>query len=203
MKDIIISGLLNKPIVYIVGSGPNGIEAYNKIPESARVIACNMAITAPIPTKFWICEDGSIPSKKWFHEAYKKYDVIKIFSNAIRKITHADYGFIHKRIWQENNPKYIKGITYGGATVACRALQIAAMSGASKIILVGVDMSGSLYFDGTEGDCQAEIRRRGLWMQAKAFDQIIRWIERNTNARVFSLTKTALQAPELIDSRDL
>ena len=69
------------------------------------------------------------------------------------------------------------------------------MRGATKIILVGVDMSGSLYFDGTEGDCQKEIRRNGIWTQAERFDQIIKWIKSNTDIEIFTLSKTALKEP--------
>lgn len=193
MDDITETNLLNRDIVYVVGPGPNGVAAYNKIPKDSMVIACNMAIMAPIPTKIWICEDSSIPTKNWFKTSLNRNDVVRVFSDSISKIAHSDYGFYHRGIWKRGeDPEYIKGETFGGASVSCRAVQFAAMSGASKIALVGVDMSGMKYFDGSMNKMH---RDGGIWDVAQAFDEIIRWLARNTPSKIYTLTETMLREP--------
>jgi len=192
MMLITDTDLLRHETVYIVGSGPNGKEYYDSIPKGSIVMVCNKAIMTPIDAKFWICEDSSIPNNQWFHDNLDR-DVLKIFSDSIAAEHPADYGFRHKSIWKFNNPDFCHGSTYGGATVCCRATQLCAMSGAKNIILIGVDMSGNYHFDGSEGDCQIEIRRKGRWLQTKAFDDILIWLKNNLGCRIVSMSETELK----------
>ena len=195
-NDITKSGLLNRPVVYIVGSGHNGVEAYGKLPEGGCVIACNRAVLAPIPATIWICEDAGIPSQEWFPEALSK-KVVRIFSDSIAKRYPSDYQFRHHGIWK-GKPAPVNGSTFGGGTVACRAVQLSVMSGAKTIILCGVDMSGNLYFDGQENKCQVELRSKGAWKESKNFDEIIRWLRKSFDFEIFTLSVTSLKEPVIM-----
>jgi uncharacterized Rossmann fold enzyme len=203
MNNITESGLLNQNTVYVVGSGPNGVTAYGEIPEGSTVIACNMTIMAPIPATIWICEDASIPVKDWFRESIKRKDIVKVFSDSIRKVADSDYGFNHCGTWEGGNPKYIKGITYGGGTVACRTVQLAAMSGAGRIILIGVDMKGIKYFDGSSNNGEFKSTKINTWTNTRKFDEIICWLSRYTRANIYTLTQTELKEPIMLKSRDI
>lgn len=188
--------------VYIVGSGPNGRDYWHQIPVDAHVIVVNKAVIIEgIPKTWWLCEDDTLPDQKWFVDCVQKVQKpLRIFRRCgrMQELFPSKYVFTHDAIWRtacrkyKGKPKFQAPLTYGGATISCRALQIAAMRGAKEIILVGVDMSNSLYFDGTEGDCEKEVRRKGEWKQVKVFNQIIRWVIFNTDVKVRSLSETAL-----------
>jgi hypothetical protein len=195
--------------VYVVASGPNGEPHWHKIPHGAFVIVVNRAINIPdIPKTWWICEDDTLPDQKWFgiayagnHAAASPIPFVTKQGGRIDDEYFSDYIFMHTAIWDTaikrlgREPDWNAPNTYGGATVACRAVQIAALRGAREIILVGVDMAGSFHFDGDEGECEREIRRRGEWQQAERFDKILEWIIRKTGIEIFTLSETKLAVP--------
>jgi hypothetical protein len=150
-----------------------------------------------------MCEDSTIPGQDWFQKGIKKVkyhhrdlECKKIFSDAIAAKNKCEYNFKHRGIWKRGeDPKYILGQTFGGATVSCRALQISAMSGATQIILVGVDLFGANYFDGATNLTDSKLREEKEWEQVSNFDEIIKWVSKNTGSKIYSATPSALKSP--------
>lgn len=92
---------------------------------------------------------------------------------------------------QKKNPKplCVWGTTFGGATISSRAVQIATLLGADKIILCGIDMKGnSLFFDYNRP-------KDKVWGQCARFNHLIQWVHENTKTRIYSLSQTALGVP--------
>jgi len=214
-KDILKSGLRFDGDIYIVGSGPNGKAHYKDIPKDAVVMVVNKAINiADIPKSLWICEDGTLPLQEWFTDAVKRMNTrqfdladlqnpnlaVPVFADCdAMNGFHASYCFSHDGfIAGAASPdgRIDAGKLYGGATIACRALQIAFQLGAKRIFLCGVDMAGDEYFDGTKCDPKySEREGGGAWTIRKAFDKVIKWVDKNSECEVYSLSKTALTVP--------
>ena len=200
--------------VYIVATGPNGREHYMDIPNDATVIVVNQAVDIQgIPKSIWMCEHSTLPEKEWFQDAAKRHcgrlnterglrnknKVVPVFmDDAELNVYKTTFCFKHHGFLGGTNldGKVWPDKTFGGATISCRAMQIAYQLGARRIILVGVDMAGDDYFDGNKGNPKyAERRDGGKWTQRKAMDTVIEWIETHSDVELSSLSDTALRIP--------
>ena len=201
--------------VYIVGTGPNGREHYKDIPRDAIVIVINKAINIfGIPKSIWMCEDKTLPKKKWFQERKefyfnREYTEADLANNVLtvpvfmsRDYKDAPFIFDHTAMIDAKHTHFEDRQTFGGATIACRATQVACHLGAKRIIYCGIDMFGAQYFDGTDADGQFyDARVNAKWeIKAKGFGAIIDWWRRNKGVEFASLSKTSLDVPVLGES---
>jgi hypothetical protein len=217
-KDIFLTNLQMPHDVYIVATGPNGKDYYDKIPPDAYVIAVNKAIMLDptVPKSLWMCEDSTLPDQEWFQNAYayysqrdycvedlsrNPYDPVPVFVDK-PNYPAAPFIFPHTGFLGSTlNPNHSLqwGQTWGGCTIACRATQIACLLGARRIILVGVDMFGDQYYDGTTVDEKYADRKDNPWVQKDGFEKLIDWIRENMGIDVVSLSETALENVDVIN----
>jgi hypothetical protein len=59
--------------VTILGTGPNGRAAYDRIQDSDFVIAVNTAINIPVRASLWMAMDGSLKEQAGFQNAMRKH----------------------------------------------------------------------------------------------------------------------------------
>jgi len=204
------TGLRFSGDVYIVGTGPRGKAHYGDIPHDARVIVVNAAINIMgIPKMLWMCEDGTLPDQEWFRDASDSMnrDIEKLQDRHCPTAAFMDKDVLNGRespvyfqtdgyLTAPANPdcKIIHGKTYGGCTIACRAYQIACQLGASRIILCGIDMYGSGYYDGSEvaGKFMEERTGNAWESQRDGFNRVIEWAWNEMGIPTVSLSKTTL-----------
>ena len=207
-RPILHAGDFLKGDVYIVGTGPNGRKHYNEIPHDAKVIVVNAAINVMgIPKMLWMCEDSTLPTQTWFQDAVarkgytdeldNRYCPTLVFADKkeMNRFGTPFYftndGFIKGR----GNPhgKIIMGKTFGGGTIACRAMQIAIQLGATRIILCGIDMHGSVYFDETKVAAQFKaLRDNKDWEVKDSMQTMIDFAWNEHGVKTVSLSPTAL-----------
>ena len=199
--------------VYIVGTGPNGREHYKNIPRDATVIVVNQAINIfGIPKSIWMCEDTTLLKKKWFQERKefyfdREYTEADLTNKALtvpifmsRDYMDAPFIFDHTAMIDDRNIHFEGNRqTFGGATIACRATQVACHLGARRIIYCGIDLFGAHYFDGSDADGQFyDARVNAKWLiNAKGFGAVIDWFKRNKSIEFASMSETSLNVPRL------
>lgn len=135
-----------KDRVYIVGCGPDGAPAYDRIDPDCDVILCNAAINLlnryTLPKAIWMVSDHNFIKTESFIRHYERYAHLLHGSAQVAKVCTV------ARQWQEN-PWMIWGDVSpiceswrgGGSIVGC-ALHRAYWRG-QQAILCGVDMHGT------------------------------------------------------------
>lgn len=194
--DVFESNLRMRNRVIVAGSGPNGLHQGAIFPGDADIIAVNKAMALPgIQPNYWVCMDVHQAEKPWwksFYWACKNYALYTTFIFDQRYVQmgyYADYTFTVPGTLNHNDCAVKPGELRIGATVAGIAVQLAWHLGAKEILLYGVDMSGSKYFDGTE----AEHHKDGEWKCLNRFKGMIDFIESNSDTRIYTLTDTAIE----------
>ena len=207
-RPILHAGDFLKGDVYIVGTGPKGCGHYGEIPHDAKVIVVNAAINIMgIPKMLWMCEDSTLPTQEWFQQAVarkgygddldNRYCPTLIFADKKEMNRYetpfffVNDGFIRGR----GNPhgKIIMGKTFGGGTIACRAMQIAVQLGATRIILCGIDMFGAQYFDKSKVADQFKTTRDNKdWEVKDAMQTMIDFAWNEHGVKTYSLSPTSL-----------
>ena len=87
------------------------------------------------------------------------------------------------------NPLY--NCLRGGANSCGRALQLAYHKKAKRCILIGVDMEGKGYFDGTSNEHKRSMNPDGLWTQKYMLQRLVDGL-RADGLEIVSMTKTRL-----------
>ena len=184
--------------VFIVATGQNGREHYARIPVGSHVIAVNKGIIAYPRAKIWLCSDNTLPELDWWETADDNTSAFRIFSDRLIETTHkiADYTFDQDPVMCFHDYEPRRGSLRCGATVSAQALQFAYWFGAAHVTLVGVDMSGGTYFDGTHGKHHSEAE--GAWNCINRFNSLILWLQEH-GMIVDSLSKTALDVKVMAD----
>ena len=212
--DIWQSGLKFNGDVYIVGTGPRGREHYGEIPHDAQVIVVNAAINIMgIPKMLWMCEDATLPDQEWFQDAARSTITCKNTTSTLQDRHYPTAAFIDKPVLNNlkapisfktagylgthsnDRCRIVPGKTYGAATIACRAMQIVCQMGATRVILCGIDMFGSGYFDGSQVAGKfMDARHNSTWAtQKECFDKVIEWAWDEMGIETYSLSETALK----------
>ena len=193
--------------VYIVGSGPNGrgYEIHRSAHDTnGRVsvsIVINRAMLARIRKDYWLCIASNLLKELWFTNAMHLWPTVRAekgmcepilaqgplleaypetpYSVALAKpLGHGDYNSI---------PGFLRR---GAGTVGC-ALQLAYQKQAVRCILVGVDMHGRGYFDGTENVNKRSIHPDGTWTQLPMLQGLIDHLKEQ-GMDVVSMSETKL-----------
>lgn len=193
-------------VIYILASGPNGKESYDKIPANAFVIAVNQAVEIPnvydltFEIASWIVGDSLALRENWFDRCYKLYNGKRYFSNFVKKkMPNADAEFF-SYVDNGDFSKMSKGKYPVMGTISATASMIAYRLGAKKIILIGCDMSGPKHHDGS-GD-PTDLRHGDVWFGTDEFNTVISWLN-NQGVEVYTLSETKLDVPEFDGGRPL
>jgi hypothetical protein len=211
LQDILKTEFRAPNTVYILAPGWNGRLVFDKIPEDAFVITVNKGVTVPAVQKhIWLAEDmGMITLHPWFDKFAK--DLIR-FNNGIMKPRptpvfgkgkmterYPDVPYYYEpgtTLGYRPNWQPQPGVLRGGATIASKALQLAVHKGAKRVVLVGVDMKGRKYFDGTKS-ISTMIDAGGKWWCLYKWDKLLGNVKR-MGVEVVSLSETALDVPVVV-----
>jgi len=201
--------------VVIVGSGPNGVGNYHKIPEDAYIIACNNAIGIPeLQGRFdaWCvvdirCLEGDKP---WFWNNIDTFPGTRLFrSDFPDHLTHRPNTYTMDLELGIGRKEQYHRLEYGrikmGGSVSGCAMQVGYWFGDysanqkgfktpnrdslvetvrdaydivkshPKLRIIGVDMKGKGYFDGSKG--KVPIFKDGTWVNTcKNLGYMVHWM---------------------------
>lgn len=191
---------------YILGTGPNGLEHYERVPKDAWTIGVNKAIQLwpKTPVSIWLCADGTLPEQEWFQENVHTFirmdsqlddgeDPTPCFSTGVLLNMYPDvpYYFTHGRSLREA-PKHnaTEGVLRPGGSIGAQAVQLAALKGAKRIVLVGCDMVGRGYFNGTV-NIAPQLQPGGISIHYRMFNGLCQWVK-GQGIEIYSLSKTEL-----------
>ena len=189
--------------VYVIGSGPNGKGCYGDIPKKGCVISVNKAVEIPLPQiQVWLFATPGLLREEWFtnlicdlEPVLKKEPFIIARAGALID-TYPDipyYFLCGPSLWSKEMPKgCIQDCLRGGASACARAVQLAWFNEAKRVILIGADMKGDGYFDGTRNEHKKNtMKPDGLWFELPYFNELIEWCKMR-GMGVVSMSKTAL-----------
>ena len=182
------------------------------IVERMRVAKAANPDKPSIPLSIWLCADTTLSEQEWFqYEAPvtitcefpldNNLNPTPVFStspHSEKALTtlypDVPYFFTHGRTLRESpafGPE--EGILRSGGSISAQAIQLAYWLGAKHIVLVGVDMEGSKYFDGTE-NLNPRLMDDGISLHCRMCNGLCQWLKvRGTD--VVSLSPTKLQIP--------
>ena len=195
--------------VYILAPGPNGKDYYDCIPADAWVIGVNKAIMLrdKAPISIWLCADGTLPEQGWFDSIAKQvigekhplavsssptacFDKGELFT----RYPDIPYYFCHGQTLRRS-PRFApeQGVLCSGGSISGQAAQLAYWLGAKRIVLVGVDMVGKTYFDGTD-NINPRLLPDGTSKHCRMLTGLCQWLKARGTETV-SLSPTALNVP--------
>lgn len=194
-KTDLVNGMPER--VYILATGPNGKEYHDKIPDNAYVIAVNQGIMIRPNCNLWMVFDHRCLSKPWWAEAVTINGPKRLFSRQPIRMVLCDYTFITTPSLVGKPPDELRrGVLRGGATIAGSAVQAAYYGGAKVITMIGVDMSGLQYYDGSYNNSVTVRGRDQEWVNLQAFNNMVAHIQKN-GVIVNSLSKTAISVEQV------
>ncbi len=180
-----------------------------KPPSSPVSIACNKGILSRSVPTFWLCATPALPQLEWFRKAMvdNKVPVIARRGTLLEAYPDIPYYFNDgPSLWSDANrnaaansiksvTKYFgctEGLLRGGASAVARAVQLAWFKKAKRCVLIGADMKGRVYFDGTINETKRNtMDDKGHWFELPFFNELIKWVKAR-GMDVVSLTPTAL-----------
>lgn len=193
-----------RPVVHVVGTGPNGIAHLHKLKDAKFVIVTNRAVDYDwIIRHIWLCDDGTLPEKEWFQKNAEYYadkglplspSLTPIFSEGKLLDAYPDvpYYVRHSPGFYNDPVGCWPGVLRGGTSVGGKGVQLAYHLGAKRIVLCGIDMVGRAYANDPEGHgCNANLRDDDTWAQLPNFNRLIKWVQEQ-GVQVVSLSETAL-----------
>lgn len=203
------------PEVYIIGTGPNGTPYHNRIKPLPNILI-NKAIMIPdIEGLFWFSAAPGFMDTEWCLEAALCYwrRFIKDIPPHKVDFTGAPYPLFSSRIIHQT-PVQFEGLPvfyfhegtsfHGGGMglepVCLRpgagsvgaALQFLYLTGIRKVVLVGVDMKGIEYFDGTANEEKRSINPDGTWTQLPMLQRLIDYLT-ESGMEITTLSDTMLK----------
>ena len=186
--------------VFILGSGPNGAGHYGNLPNGdvADVIAVNRAVIVAPLFAYWLCITSGVLSERYFHEHMVEHmesgtsDPILAEGRLTEAYPETPYHVTLAHPIGHDSYNVIPGHIRRGAGTVGAALHIAHQKQAKRCILIGVDMHGRGYFDGTENKAKGSIHPDGTWTQLTALQRVVDWCKGN-GMDVVSMSETKLK----------
>lgn len=204
-KPVFDAGLTLPATVCIVGSGPSAAHAAGRRPAGAFTIALNKALLLPgLRPDLWLMNQLTSDSVTYYHAAAAAQPhVPRLFRLSTALATAAAHTGRDDCFWflaRQSSGEELRAdrdlppgrLVRSGGTVAGCALQIAFELGAREILLCGIDMHGSRYWDGTTN---ARDPKPGAWRHAATVDRLIAHLSAHYGGVVRTLGDTALQTP--------
>lgn len=201
-KDMLRNPIETTSTIQIVAPGKGGSDYLSLLDPSLTTIVINKAIEIDCNADLWMVADSNAYEHRhnkcsWFQYGIDNHMDIACF----------DSGFLFEKypdvpMTFEHGPKIaiddcclIPGFMRSGCSIGAQAIQMAFWLGADEIRLLGMDMSGVEYFDGT--DAGAKWRNDGTWHVIKTrINLMLNWI-RSRGVEVTSLSPTALDVEVL------
>lgn len=185
--------------VYIIGSGPNGPEHYNRIPSPSEVefIAVNKAIKIAPLTAYWLCSAPNLVYTDYFHIVMHEHLDTGVYTPILsarltQNYPETPYYIIIGPPLGHGDYNIVSGCVRRGAGSVGVALQTALQKQAARCVLVGVDMEGKGYFDGTANVGKRSIHPDGTWTQLPGLQHVVDNCKSN-GMDVVSMSKTKLK----------
>jgi hypothetical protein len=190
--------------VYIVATGPNGRDHLAKIPSGAYVIAVNGAVLIPDRISditwrvaAWVVGDWRATEKEYWRTADRTFRGVRIFSDQVidkhpiqgTKSQTYITGLVRTALDDRDHWTPASDAIRPDCTVVGAALDVAYRKGARRTVLVGADMSGDDYYDGTRNP---SVDHGDTWSQRDRLDEQIRWMQ-DHGCQVESMSDTRLQ----------
>ena len=194
--------------VYILGSGPNGCDAYSQIPSDAYVIAVNRACelhfdkeNENINISAWMVADFEAVSQPYFANILRRFNGAFLFADmVVSKIKERRWSVPKDTITFSvtshltSERLYVgtddRSILHSDFTVAGAAIEFCVHNGVTDIILCGVDMSGDADF---KGDTPYDERHGEIWDARDRFENLIDYIRTEKGVKIKSLSETKLR----------
>ena len=194
--------------VYLVGAGPNGAGHYSRIPPGKQCLVVNRAVMADdaLATRnpvMWCCSAPELLNERWFliympvlmqaRETSPDDLPVPVFALGCLTENYPDvpYFFLSgPSLWDLAAPECVMdGFMRSGAGIAGRCLQLAYQKKARRVIMIGVDMKGKGYFDGSENTNKQSIHPDGSWVELSQMNLLAQWMKpRGTT--VVTMTET-------------
>lgn len=218
-KDVYVIGSGPNAAPYMVEEG--GL--VSSIPTKI-VAACNKGVYSQILPAVWLCATPALAQLDWFNKWMRFYAssnevlpkplIVGRFGEWLKNypaFTH--YFNPNGSLWShvKRDPKTnrmidvykgfgcVDGYLRGGASAVARGAQLAWFNKAKRCILIGADMTGMKYFDGTINKWKpSSLDTEGNWIELDYFNALIEWF-REHGMDVVSLTDTKLNV-EVIDA---
>jgi hypothetical protein len=193
-KDIFESGLMVNDEIVIVAPGYNGRDLYKYINPKKFTIVVNKAIECPVHADLWMACEPLTGRTEWFKKTIgNKIDIACFWSHYLYKqYPDIKYTYEFGPPLTKTSSMCIPGVLRGRATVSAQALQLAYWLGATRIIILGIDLMGNKYFDNSDAGA-ARPETAWSWI-LPLFNPLIQWIKAQ-GIDVVSLSETALDVP--------
>jgi hypothetical protein len=204
--------------ICICGSGNNANDNYGKVKDDFFKIACNAAIGMPLKFDAWGIADDRVMEHEYFQKYSKEFQGIYFIGHSLVKnfpIKNDNvYVFNQSKGISSKDPHYKlehDTIKMGGTVAGCmmqlaywctRDLykEVAVESGSEtimgmesvlpKIRLLGVQLTGGTYFDGTQGRNFDE-----FYAVRKALNKMVKYMVDELGCDIKSLNETFLDVP--------
>lgn len=175
--------------VYVLGAGARGVNEYKRIPQGAIVFSCNSAVMAMNrPPTLAFMFDKRCDAQSWWSKALAVKTAFAYSSYLAARLPCDWYFRFTPHLFEPPYSCLISGRLRGGCNCAGIAMQAAYWTGATEIILCGVEMLDLNHFDGSaEGVADAS----GLWPQIGNMNILIRELEK-LGCEIWSMNDTAL-----------
>lgn len=187
----------------LLAPGPEGVPYIKDIPDGVHIAAVNKGSMIR-PCNDWVVSDSNCCKKDWFRGADKRFSGRRIFSMTAAKRTPSfkhpgkNTHYIYDMASADYTGPAENKIRKGG-TVAASALWVMYYCGVKTVILVGVDMSGNFYYDGSTNPDTHYIGKHGnTWDSTRALDRVIRWLQTAGGMTILALSPTKLRSPQRV-----
>jgi len=204
VTDDIISADLRLPEhVTILAPGPNGKGNYHKINPDSYVLAVNYGVTIPVHIDGWLVGDWWGVQKEWWPRADQGFHGRRFFSVGLAE---------RCAVWNEHDLAFqltkereiVKKYKRRLRTMAhdqfspCEtsvgiAIDLCGRTGVKRVDLIGVDMVGTAYYDGTESTCESCDRADGVWLFKDLIMEVIGYQVEKYGVEFRTLSETALE----------
>lgn len=183
--------------IYVIAPGELGASKYKKLNPHKFTIVVNKAIECPVNADLWLACEPLTGRTEWFKEHIKENKDIACFWSHYLYEEYPDINYTYEfgPPLTKTSSECIWGLLRGRATVSAQAFQLAYHLGAKRIVLVGIDLKGNRYFDGSDAG-QARPESAWEWI-LPLFNPLIRWVE-SKGVEVVTLSETALDVPRAV-----
>lgn len=185
------------------------------------LIACNKGVLCRVTPTIWLCATPALAQCDWFNKQMRYYaSMTKAHRKACAPpfitgragewlknyaaFTHhfQPGGSLWSHVKRDPVTNKLKSVYHGfgcaagylrgGAGATARGVQLAYFNEAKRCVLIGSDMKGMTYFDGTINKWKhSTLDAKSNWVELTYFDALIKWVKER-GMDVVSLTETAL-----------
>jgi hypothetical protein len=215
--DIFKADMKLPETVTILGSGPKGIPAYEKIKPEDFVISLNGGLSCPVHSDLWMSMDATLPRQDYWNDLmldhYKKWYMtghdlgaasigkgypIPVMERVriarlypwVQLVFTLQIGAYREYMMSIRDVTPHSGYLRPGCTVCGAAIQMCFWNNVKHVRLCGIDMFGSIYADGSKH--RKADRKDKAWGVVPVFNALMRYLE-TQGMRFTTLSETQLE----------